>query len=161
MIKVRKNLTLVTVKMAWIWTSFDCRWEKRESDNEGLSRWVFSVFRENKASSIKQMGKLIWQSVTENLKIRNSGPSVSDHVRLDRIAHRLVMGNKGRYKYPGCDGIVKEQQLHLCITLKRNCFLEFSKMWVGLITWSHSYKRIVTYTQSIISVGNMKRKGES
>lgn len=53
------------------------------------------------------MGKLISQSVTENLKIRNSGPSVSDHVRLDRIAHhRLVMDNKGRYKYPGCDGIV-------------------------------------------------------
>ncbi len=54
------------------------------------------LYRENKASSIKQMGKLISQSVTENLKIRNSGPSVSDHVRLDRIAHhRLVMDNKG------------------------------------------------------------------
>ncbi len=117
---------------------------------------------ENKASSIKQTGKLISQSVTENLKIRNCEPCLSDHVRLDRIAHRLVMGNKGRCKYPGCDRIVGSRaaitSLH---QIKRNCFLEFSKTRVGLITWSHSYKWIVTCTQSIISVGNRKRNGES
>lgn len=71
-------------------------------------------------------------------------------------------GQQREVQIPCCDRIVGSRaaitSLH---QIKRNCFLECSKTRLGLITWSHSYKQIVTCTQSIISVGNKKRKGES
>lgn len=152
--------------------SFDSRWEKKNG-NQKMKAWVgecsvhsvqdrncsLSLQREqgqqHQANGDAYITKCDWKPEDKKQWTQ------SDHVRLDRIAQRLVMGNKGRCKYPGCDGIVGSRAAITSLHhIKRNCFLEFSKTQVGLITWSHSYKRIVTCTQSIISVGNMKRKGE-
>lgn len=84
-----------------------------------------------------------------------------DDVRLNRIAHRLVM-DKGRCKNPGCDEIAGSRAVTSLHHIQKNCLLEFQKMpWVGLITRSHAHEWIVTCTQSIIFVGNNKRKGVS
>lgn len=58
------------------------------------SRQKLPLYKENKASSVNQNGKLISQSVTETQerKIRNR---CTDQVHLDRNAHRLEMDNIG------------------------------------------------------------------
>ncbi|KAJ8373036.1 hypothetical protein AAFF_G00271640 [Aldrovandia affinis] len=61
-----------------------------------------------------------------------ASPMPPEPVRQDNISHWPVMAAvKGRCKYPGCeDGMARmmftKRGLYLCITMERNCFLEFA-----------------------------------
>ncbi|KAJ8381511.1 hypothetical protein SKAU_G00022890 [Synaphobranchus kaupii] len=90
---------------------------------------------EKKSTSSKRKGRpsqSVGSAVAEKRRRGPASPMPPEPVRQDNIDHwPMMMAINGRCKYPGCKGIVRTMctkcGIYLCITMERNCFLEFHK----------------------------------
>lgn len=125
-------------------------------ENEGLSRWVFSgfrtetahcLYRENKASSIKQKGTLILVWLKPR-KRKKSGAVCLIRWAWTELPPGLI------WEYLGCDGTAGSRATDtLLLHVKRELlFVVLQDAWVGtnnMVTW-HAHWMDSMYTVSLL-----------